>query len=210
MRFLSEEAGEQGAPSAPLTAVIDPVDGSSNFERGIPYYCTSVAVARGRRLEDVCYALVEDLVSGDVYVGRSGSGATKNGAPARTSGRRELRSSVIAVDGSRVPRGELGRLAPLSAGARRVLHFGANALEICMVADGRLDAFVDLRGKLRVTDVAAALLVAEEAGAKATALRCDAGESGMSLAGRYSVVVASSEELHDEIVGSVGGLGRLP
>ena len=67
VRVLSEEAGAVGDLQASTLAVVDPIDGSSNFKRGIPFYCTSVAIVEGETIEDITVGGVRDLVSGDAY-----------------------------------------------------------------------------------------------------------------------------------------------
>jgi myo-inositol-1(or 4)-monophosphatase len=66
LRVITEERGEFGPRDARWTLILDPVDGSSNFERGIPFYCTSLAVLDGHRLKNAKYALVRNLANGEV------------------------------------------------------------------------------------------------------------------------------------------------
>jgi myo-inositol-1(or 4)-monophosphatase len=199
-KILSEEAGLLGDPDSETLAVVDPIDGSSNFERGIPFYCTAVAVVEGSSLEDVTVGVVRDLVRGDVYHAVRGRGTKKNGRRVRTSEVTELSGAVIGVDMSRAGPGLVATLAPIVGGARRQVHFGANALELCYVADRTIDAFVDLRGSIRITDLAAAYLVAAEAGAEIT----DAGgrrlKAEFDLDHRLSFVASANLTLHKEML----------
>ncbi len=200
VRILSEEAGLKGEIGAQTLAVIDPLDGSSNYERGIPFYCTSVAIVDGESLDGITIGVVRDLVSGDVFVGRRGKGATKNGRPVRVSGTTKTADAVLGIDLSRSPADGVIGLAPLVSGVRRQVHFGANALELCYLADGRIDAFVDLRGKIRITDFAAAYLIAVEAGAVFTGV--DGGEvrPAFNLEHRFGFVASANKTLHKEIL----------
>jgi myo-inositol-1(or 4)-monophosphatase len=204
LRVLSEEAGEVGDRSAKTLAVVDPLDGSSNFIRGIPFYCTSVAIVEGPSLEDVSFGLVRNLVSGDVYSAWRGKGATKNGAPIRTSALDDPSKSVVGVDVSRGEAALVARLAPLIGSAGRVVHFGANALELCLLAEGNLEAFVDLRGRMRVTDFAAAFLIAREAGASISDSSGRALEPALDLAEGFSFVASANVPLHARILGLLG------
>ena len=199
IRVLSEEAGAVGEEGAELLAVIDPLDGSSNFESGIPFYCTSVAIVEGPSTE-VTFGLVRDLVSGDVYLARKGIGATKNGKPIRTSKATDLSTAVVGVDLSRSPTSQLNSLARLISGAKRVVHLGANALEVCYLAEGRTDAFVDLRGRIRVTDFAAAWLIAREAGASITGPAGEDIEVEFDLQHRLSFVASANRDLHSRLL----------
>ncbi len=200
VRILSEEAGLKGKRGAQTLAVLDPIDGSSNFEKGVPFYCTSVALVEGESLGGIKIGVVRDLVSGDVFVGRQGRGATKNGRPIRTSRTTNLAEAVVGIDLSRSSAEGVVGLAPVVSGAKRQVHFGANALELCDLADGRIDAFVDLREKIRITDFAAAFLIATEAGAIFT--DADGGEvrPAFDLEHRFAFVASANRALHKEIL----------
>jgi len=200
VRILSEEAGEIGDPRAKTMAVLDPLDGSGNFARGVPFYCTSIAIVEGGSFEGVSVGLVRNLVTGDVYLAERGKGATKNGRPLRTSRSTDLSDSVVGIDLSRGGPSLIARLAPLIGSVRRQVHYGANALELCLVAEGVIDAFVDLRGKLRVTDVAAAYLILKEAGAVVTSENGEALRLGLDLEVRLSLVASANRRLHDKIL----------
>jgi myo-inositol-1(or 4)-monophosphatase len=200
VRVLTEEAGEVGVKGADLTAILDPVDGSSNFSRGIPFYCTSVAIADGAGLETLRWAAVRNLVTGDVYYAERGRGATKNGRQIRTSGVRELKHAIAAVDVSRAGVPVVHRLAPLIAALKREVHMGANALELCLVAEGATDAFVDIRGSMRIVDFAAAYLISLEAGAVVTSPEGGRLDLALDLRSRFSYVASANQELHREVL----------
>lgn len=204
VRILSEEAGSVGDARSETLAVVDPLDGSSNFEHGIPFYCTSVAIAEGGSADDLVVGVVRDLVSGDVYSAVKGGGARKNGKKIVTGRTAEISRAVVGVDVSGGGTGLARRLAPLAGAARRQVHLGANALELCYVAEGRTDAFVDLRGIIRVTDVAAAFLIAREAGATVT--RGDGRRLDLvfDLSHRLGLVASATPELHKQILEIVG------
>jgi len=208
VRILSEEAGETGDRRARTLAVVDPLDGSSNFERAIPFYGRASGLVEGDSIEGATLGVVRNLVSGDVYVGVRGKGATKNGRQIRTNARARLAGAVIGMDVSRSPARSVELLAPLVSATKRQVHFGANALELCYLADGRIDAFVDLRGKMRVTDFAAAYLIAREAGALFT----DAGgmpvRPELDLGHRFGFVGSASRGLHRQILRLVAASGR--
>ena len=199
VRVLSEEAGAVGNRGRTL-AVVDPLDGSSNFERGIPFYCTSVAIVEGDSAEGVTLGIIRDLVSGDVYVGRRGGGATKNGKRIRTSKAVEPAYAVVGVDLSRSPPGLVSGLEPLVAGVKRQVHLGANALELCYLAEGRVDSFVDLRGRIRITDFAAAYLIAKEAGAEITGSDGKELKLEFDLKHRFSFVASANATFHKKIL----------
>ena len=206
VRVLSEEAGAAGEAGAETLAVVDPLDGSSNFERGIPFYCTSVAIVEGNSIEDVSVGVVRDLVSGDVYHAVKGRGARKNGRAVATSGVSDISKAVVGADLSRGTPLMVSGLAPLISGAKRHVHFGANALELCLLADGTIDAFVDARGKIRITDFAAAYLIAKEAGAEISAPDGGRLKASFDLERRLSFVATANSRLHREILGALKGI----
>ncbi len=208
LEVLSEEAGNTGDSKASVRAVIDPLDGSTNFARGIPFYCTSVAIAEGKGLRDVRFGFVRNLVNGDVYEARKGGGATKNGSRIRTSSSTEPSESVVAIDMSRASEKLVADLAPLVAGVKRQVHYGANALELCYVAEGRVDAFVDIRDRMRITDFAAAWLIASEAGALITGASGSVLDPAFDLGARFSFVASANASLHEKILGLCGRAAR--
>ena len=204
IRILSEEKGEAGPKDARYLAVLDPIDGSSNFSRGIPFYCTSICIIDGRSFRDSRYALVRNLVNGDVYYAELGRGATKNGRRIRTSRVAKLPDAIGGVDISRTTPEVVEGLAPLLAALKRQVHFGANALELCLVADGVIDTFVDVRGKMRVTDLAAAYLVAREAGAFVTTASGEELNPPLKLTARFDYVASANAGLHSELLSRLG------
>jgi len=204
LRILSEEAGNRGDAKAGLIAVVDPLDGSSNFERRIPYYCTSIAIADGPTIQNVFFGLVRNLVTGELYISERGKGATKNGEMIRTSGLSLLPESVAAVDLSMAPAGMIRGLSLLMSRVRRQVHYGANALELCYLAEGRIDAFVDMRNRMRVTDFAAGYLIAKEAGARITGPEGRALTTRIDLQSRLSCVGSANANLHGQILGFLG------
>lgn len=200
VRILSEEAGFAGDPRSKTLAVVDPLDGSSNFERGIPFYCTSVAVVEGDSIEDISVGVVRDLVSGEVYSATRAGGARMNGRTIRTSEVLDPTSAVVGIDLNRSRASQVEGLAPLVSGVKRQVHLGANALEICYLADGRIDAFIDVRRETRITDFAAAYLIAKEAGAKVTGADGKELKPRFDLEHRFSFVASANPHLHGEIL----------
>ena len=210
LRVLSEEAGSVGDPGCLDTAVVDPLDGSSNFSKGLPFYCCSVAVATGPALKDVAAATVVNLVNGDTYCAARGEGASKNGSKISASKETKLSKAALGVDMSRVSRQEAASLAGLISSAKRVVHYGANALELCLLAEGKLDGFVDLRGRMRVTDIAGGYLIAKEAGAKIAIAMEPPTAPVISLEGRFNVVASGSKSLQARVLEAIRPKGRAP
>ncbi len=149
---LSEESGLH-RPESPFIAVVDPVDGSTNASRGVPWYATSICVLDGVGPR---VAVVANLASGVRYQAVRGGGAWRDGTPIAPSGCTEMKRAIVALSG--YPRRHLG-WAQFRA-------FGAAALELCAVAEGTLDVFsVGGRAHLAPWDYLGAMLLCTEAGA---------------------------------------------
>lgn len=196
--FLGEE-GTEGASSSGVTWVVDPIDGTVNFLYGIPQYCVSVAAVGP---DDVTVAgAVVDVVPGHLYSASAGGGATRDGVPLRVRDRVpeaerlfltgfQYQAEVRAVQGRAV-----ARLLPRVRDIRRM---GAAALDLCALAGGRADAYVE--EGLHLWDRAAAGLVATEAGAE---LRLLDGAGGSEC-----VVCAPAHSI-EEVLGLVAECGFL-
>lgn len=202
-RVVSEERGVIGRKSARWNVLVDPLDGSSNFERGIPFYCTSISVVQGNRMMDTQFAVVRNLVNGDVYFAKKGRGATKNNRAIQTSGKSELGESFVAVDLCSGGPAVVARLAILLGSVKRQLHFGANALELCALAEGSLDGFVDIRARMRVTDFGAGYLIVKEAGGVVTGDRGEEIDPRLDLQERFSYVGAGNPQLHRRLLEAI-------
>jgi myo-inositol-1(or 4)-monophosphatase len=199
LRIVAEEHGESGSKGARWTVIIDPIDGSSNFEKGIPFYCTSIAVLEGETLDKATHALVRNLVSGETYYSEAGGYSTKNGSEIRATEVMELKDAVVGIDISKTSLAVVQSVSELIASVRRQMHFGANALETCFLAEGRIDGFVDIRGKMRVMDFAAGYLIARQAGAVFSDGQGGPVSPKISVKQRFNVVGGANRVLHDKI-----------
>jgi fructose-1,6-bisphosphatase/inositol monophosphatase family enzyme len=151
LRVISEESGSTG--TGDLVCVVDPIDGSTNCDRGIPFYATSLAVLRDGEL---VAGLVKNQATGTVFYAEAGSGAARDGNAIRPSAKTEFSEAIVAFSG--MPFEHLGWAQ------NRAL--GAASLEICLVADGSLDVYsIARRTTLNPWDYLAGLLIVEEAGA---------------------------------------------
>ncbi|AKB28987.1 Inositol-1-monophosphatase [Methanosarcina siciliae T4/M] len=165
MRILSEELGELIIGKSPeFSVVLDPLDGTYNASAGIPFYSVSIAFA-SHDLSDLRFGYVRNLAFREEYYAEAGNGSYLNGNRIETSANSELKDLCVSIYGYRQ---NVERTRRIYSNIRRVRLFGSVALELCYVASGRLDAFVDVRKALRVTDVAAGQLILEEAGGLVT------------------------------------------
>lgn len=182
LNLLSEEAGFIDMKGERIV-VADPIDGTTNAARGIPFYCVSLAVG-SRMLGDVDVGLVQNLATGDRYEAIAGQGATLNGRRIRV--RPESRGGVFSVS---VTRGAEPPQTPPSSVLRA---FGATALEMCLVASGGLDGYYYTKPILRIIDVAASTLIVREAGGVVLDRAGQDLDMGLSLVPRFGLTAASS------------------
>lgn len=178
--------------------VMDAIDGTTNAVRGIPFYCCSVAYATDFRLSAVTDAAIIDLARGDLYYASRGKGAFINGR--RMSAKKESPPDpTIGINMSGAKPAVVERLAPVIAEADHTRQFGANALEMCFLARGLLDACIDLRDKIRPTDIAAGYLIAKEAGAKVYSGNGSELESDLDVKTRLSYVVVANDGMRERL-----------
>jgi myo-inositol-1(or 4)-monophosphatase len=196
-RLVSEELGVRDFGNVSSgTIVLDPIDGSYNAVHGIPAYSFSVAFAKSRYLQDVCEAVVADLANGVFYEAELRQGARMNGAAIHASRVERISDSTISADLNMVDlRMYLRKIVAVLNMAKRKRYIGTNALEICLVACGKYDAFVDLRGMSRVTDVAAAQLILKEAGGVVVNEEGHEVDIELQPASRLSFVAAANARL---------------
>jgi myo-inositol-1(or 4)-monophosphatase len=158
--------GEEGAGHVGTSGLewhIDPIDGTVNFVYDLPAWCTSVAVVDDRGpLAGAVYVPVTD----ELFSAARGAGATRNGERIRCSTATDLALALIGTGFNYSPTTrdrQARRLAAMLPHVRDVRRYGSAALDLCMVACGRLDAYFEEH--LNSWDLAAGVLIAAEAGA---------------------------------------------
>ncbi|MFX0079172.1 MAG: inositol monophosphatase family protein [Candidatus Hermodarchaeota archaeon] len=163
--LVSEEAGMQKVGANPNGFLImDPIDGSTNVSHGISFACISVAYATELEFDSIEVAVVLDLFSGTCYHASRNKGSFRDTHKIRPAEPTPLKTSLVGFDSS-FPANQKEFQNSDEPQIRYTRHLGANALELCYVADGSLDGFIDLRSVFRGTDLAAAALILREAGA---------------------------------------------
>lgn len=196
MRILSEECGEILLGDSPEFAIIlDPLDGTYNAAHDIPFYSISIAIG-SPDLSEIWFGYVRNLANGDTYHAELGKGAYLNGKTIGPSANSTLKDFCISIYGYRR---HVERTIKLSKSIRRIRILGSVALELCYVASGKLDAFVDIRRSLRLVDVAAGKLILEEAGGIVTDGDGRPLELDDSVINRLSMI-ASNEQGHPDIL----------
>ncbi len=199
---VSEDSGVRqiGSDASQFFVTTDPVDGTTNAVRGLPFIDISIAVSKRPTLESVETALVTDVLRDITYTAERGKGAYRDEKRIKPSEISTLGEAVVGVDFSTFKTREVvNKLMRILEKTRHIRHLGANALELCYVADGTTDAFIDIRGKLRVTDIAAAQLVLLEAGGIITTPNGEKLNAPLTATERVSFVAAANKSIYDAI-----------
>ena len=160
--LVSEELGRRSfGAGGPRTVVLDPIDGSVNAKRGIPFFSLSLAVADGPTMGDVAFGYVYDFGSGEEWTAERGRGAFLNGAALGVV-KPKPTIEILSFEGTTTP-AIADRIGAVAALAGRVRVMGSLALSLCHLAAGRVDGVVSLK-PARSVDIAAAQLLVRECG----------------------------------------------
>jgi myo-inositol-1(or 4)-monophosphatase len=160
LTVVSEEAGIVELAGGGKKVIIDPIDGSRNAISGIPFYCTSIAVAEGNTVGDIGLSFVVNLINGDEFWAEKGGGAFMNGEQIRTQ--KEDEFFLVAYE-AQSPARDIEKILPLLAKSRKTRCLGATALDLAHLAAGAVSVFVS-PSPSRSFDFAGGLLLAREAG----------------------------------------------
>ncbi|MDI9458176.1 inositol monophosphatase family protein [Candidatus Darwinibacter acetoxidans] len=190
--ILAEEGARREGAGEYLW-VIDPLDGTTNFAHGFPYFCVSIGLVQG---DETVLAVVYDPVRRECFAAEKGSGAYLNGRRLTVSKTDTVHRSLLATgfpyDIATTSRNNLEAFSRVNKASQGVRSLGAAALDLCQVAAGRLDAFWEL--SLRPWDLAAGSLMVQEA--QGTVTGC-AGEKFSPLG---HDVCASNGFIHEELL----------
>jgi myo-inositol-1(or 4)-monophosphatase len=202
--FVGEESGVQKLGEKPsFYLVTDAVDGTTNATRGLRFASTSLAISLTNDLDSIEAAVVMDLFGGGIYEALQGKGAYYNGAKIKTSNTTVLDKAVLSVDVSRAP-DSVKKIIPLVKVAKSIRSLGSAALEICQVASGHLDAYVDVRGRLRMFDIAAAMLIVKEAGGVFLQPNSSSFRNyPLVELSRFSVIASANKKIHNRIISHI-------
>jgi myo-inositol-1(or 4)-monophosphatase len=188
--IVSEEAGERG--SGRWRVVVDPIDGSLNAKRAIPFFSLSVAVADGTTMGDVVFGYVYDFGSGEEWTATRGEGAFLDG---RRLGDERPKDEIEILSFEATLTSLVAEKAAAMVGiAYRLRIMGSLALSLCHLAAGRVDAVCSLKGA-RSVDIAAAQLLVRECGLAIDLPEAPPFEAApLDLEGRSRVVAAGTPE----------------
>jgi myo-inositol-1(or 4)-monophosphatase len=189
--IVSEEVGRVGGRGLPLV-VVDPIDGSLNAKRGIPFFSLSIAVSEGGTMDDVVFGFVHDFGSREEWTARRGGGAWLDGQPLGAV-RPKDEVEILSFEATRTSL--VARDAPKVADlAHRLRIMGSLALSLCHLAAGRVDAVCSLK-PARSVDIAAAQLLCRELGLAVDLFDVEGpfGAAPLDLEQRSRVVAAGTE-----------------
>jgi myo-inositol-1(or 4)-monophosphatase len=190
---LLAEEGDYPESDSALRWIVDPLDGTTNFAHGFPWFCVSIGLeAEGELVAAVIFNPVND----ELFSATKGGGAFLNGRQLKVSGRAPLRDTLLGTgfpyDCASDPANNFASFISFQKAARGIRRAGAAALDLASVAAGRLDGFWEL--KLKPWDVAAGVLLVREAGGVVTCF--DGKEYGLS----GNRIVASNGLIHAEML----------
>jgi myo-inositol-1(or 4)-monophosphatase len=201
--LVSEELGLlRLGHGGPLHVVVDPIDGSVNAKRGLPYFAVSLAVADGSTMDDVSFGFVHDFGSGEEWIATRGGGAALDGGALPPVAPRDP-IEILAFEGTTTA--YIADWAPRMLGvAERLRVMGSLALSLCHLAAGRVDAVCSLK-PARSIDIAAAQLLVRELGYAIELPEARPfGAAPLDLGMRSRVVAAATPELCDSLAAALG------
>ncbi len=200
---LGEECGTVQISENPSGFVImDAIDGSANAVRGVPFFCCSLAFATKDRLSSVTDGVVTNLATGETYRATAGNGCYLDEKQIKVRSKEPI-YKIVGVNTSGASKELVGRLDPVFENHNHVRHFGANALEMALVARGLMDVFIDLRKKIRIQDLAAGYILVKEAGGLILDENYEPLDSDLSYETRLSFVAASNQKIIDDVMSKV-------
>ena len=189
--LVSEEVGR--LEGSDTVVVIDPIDGSLNAKRGVPFFSLSIAVAGGETMDDVDFGSVYDFGSGEEWTARRGAGAWLNGEPLGAERPRDA-IELLVFEATRTDL--VARDAPkVAAVAHRLRIMGSTALSLCHLAAGRVDGVCTLK-PTRSVDIAAGQLLCREVGLALELFDVEEpfGAAPLDLEGRSRLAAAGTHD----------------
>lgn len=196
--IVGEEGGGMGAPldSADYQWIVDPIDGTVNYAKGIPYYSISIALADKQRQPLI--GVVYNPPTDELFSAERGAGAQVNGIPLQVSSATSLKQAILitgfAYDRQTNPDNNAAQVSAFVPIARDIRRFGSAALDLCYVAAGRADGFWER--SLNAWDVLAGVLMVREAGGVVT----DYAGNHHPVPGRDGRTLASNGKIHSAMM----------
>jgi len=197
--IIGEECGTIVGNENHGYVIMDAIDGTTNVTRSIPFNCCSLAYATDSKLSSVVDEAIIDIATGDLYYASKGNAAFLNGnkISVRKPNKIKVNEIIAGVNISGISQELLHSIGPIISKLNHIRVFGANALELCFLARGYLDMFMDFRGRIRPTDMAAAFLIVKEAGGLVLDKTGNVLDSEISFGNRFSFIALSDLKIYD-------------
>ncbi|MGA3123374.1 MAG: inositol monophosphatase family protein [Polyangiaceae bacterium] len=198
--IVGEETGGRRAdgPDA-RTWYVDPIDGTTNFVHGHPFWCVSVGLAEGGR--PVLGVVVAPSL-GVEWVGVAGQGATRNGEPCGVSAVDRFEDALLATgfpyDRHTSADNNFDAFVAIKSKCQAVRRCGSAAMDLCLVADGTYDGYWER--KVKPWDIAAGSAIVLAAGGRVT------GYDGAPTEVTAGQVVATNGQIHDRLIAELGAI----
>jgi len=202
LSIVSEEYGLKELKGGGKKVLIDPVDGSKNAISGIPFYCTSIAIADGNTIGSVGVAYVVNLINGDTFWAERGKGAFLNDE--RVMAQRDEGFYLIAYE-AQSPSRDIPQIMPLLSRSHKTRCLGATALDLAYLASAAISVFVN-PSPSRSFDFAGGWLLVKEAGGVFTDMEGNSIE-GVEIGLKKStpLLASGNERLHERALRILSG-----
>jgi myo-inositol-1(or 4)-monophosphatase len=192
VEVMSEEAGRVVFGKPDHRVILDPLDGSSNYKRGIPLFSVSIEVLTYPALEHLM-AVIYEPMNRQMFSAQKGKGAFMDNSQIHTSEERPFRDCLFDLDLHTAADEEkfakfVEAFRKFGLSLKSFRSVGSCAISLAYTACGTLDGFLDFTKNSRMVDIAAGLLILEEAGGVATDIR------GNSITEKYDSLIACSTE----------------
>ncbi|WP_456419286.1 bifunctional NADP phosphatase/NAD kinase [Methanocaldococcus infernus] len=201
--LVSEEVGTLNLGEGEYIYVLDPIDGTYNAIKDIPFYASSIAIGYrdAKTIDDLFLGVVKNLVTGDIYYGIKGEGSylvKENGKKKKLEVNKKSELREISISAYGLSRESLELLKNI-----RVRLFGATALEMCFTVSGALDAYINLNKNARLVDIAGAYIICKEGNAVITDVNGKPLNMKMDVREKSTIVLANPI-LHRKFVSILG------
>ncbi len=200
---LGEECGRVELSDNPKGYIImDAIDGSANAVRGVPFFCSSLAFATENKLSSITDGVITNLANGEMYWASKNKGSFFNEEQIKVHNSDPI-YKIVGINISGATPDLMRRLQPVFENHNHTRHFGANALEMALLARGLMDIFIDLRDKIRIQDIAAGYLIVKEAGGLLLDADLNPLDADLSYDTRVSFIAAANQKILDEIMSQI-------
>jgi fructose-1,6-bisphosphatase/inositol monophosphatase family enzyme len=198
--LISEEVGEKyignqnDAIKNKQVFIVDPIDGSNNSVRGIPYCSVSIAYAKGSHMRDIAKSVVINLFTKDMYWAEKGKGAFMNGHQIHVSdlGISDKPFFEINISSKKINK-NLQALNPIISNFYRIRILGSTALTLCQIASGSMEAFINMRKSNRLVDIAGGYLILKEAGGRIFSFEGKEIDLQLSINQRFPFIACNTQ-----------------